>query len=122
MPQNGAFGDGNHSNSIASRQRRPLDYEAELSESEQNNVAARLKHDDTPEATVLSEEIRQTVNAAIEQLPEDLRTALSLREFDGLSYEEIADLIVYLCSDYARHISGQIIGVDGNTETLYPRS
>ncbi|MDG1410662.1 MAG: SDR family oxidoreductase [Acidimicrobiales bacterium] len=36
--------------------------------------------------------------------------------------EEIADLIVYLSSDYARHISGQIIGVDGNTETLYPRS
>ena len=36
--------------------------------------------------------------------------------------EEIADLIVYLCSDYGRHISGQIIGVDGNTETLYPRS
>ena len=77
-------------NSIASRQRRPLDYEAELSESEQNNVAARLKHDDTPEATVLSEEIRQTVNAAIEQLPEDLRTAIVLREIEGLSYEEIA--------------------------------
>jgi NAD(P)-dependent dehydrogenase (short-subunit alcohol dehydrogenase family) len=35
--------------------------------------------------------------------------------------EEIADLIVFLCSDYGRHISGQIIGVDGNTETLYPR-
>jgi RNA polymerase sigma-70 factor (ECF subfamily) len=75
-------------NSIASR--RPLDYEAELSESEQNNVAARLKHDDTPEATVLSEEIHQTVNQAIEQLPEDLRTAIVLREIEGLSYEEIA--------------------------------
>ncbi|MFW2382720.1 MAG: SDR family oxidoreductase [Acidimicrobiales bacterium] len=36
--------------------------------------------------------------------------------------EEIADLIVFLCSDYGRHISGQIIGVDGNTETLYPRT
>ena len=36
--------------------------------------------------------------------------------------EEIADLICYLCSDYARHISGQIVAVDGNTETLYPRS
>jgi len=36
--------------------------------------------------------------------------------------EEIADLIVFLSSDYGRHISGQIIGVDGNTETLYPRS
>jgi RNA polymerase sigma-70 factor (ECF subfamily) len=77
-------------NSIASRQRRPLDYEAELSESEQNNVEARLKHDDTPEATVLSEEIRATVNQAIEQLPEDLRTAIVLREVEGLSYEEIA--------------------------------
>jgi len=77
-------------NSIASRQRRPLDYEVELSESEQNNVAARLKHDDTPEATALSEEIRQTVNEAIGQLPEDLRTAIVLREIEGLSYEEIA--------------------------------
>lgn len=36
--------------------------------------------------------------------------------------EEIADLICFLCSDYGRHISGQIVGVDGNTETLYPRS
>lgn len=36
--------------------------------------------------------------------------------------EEIADLIVFLCSDYGRHISGQIIGVDGNSETLYPRA
>ena len=35
--------------------------------------------------------------------------------------EEIADMICYLCSDYARHISGQNIGVDGHTETLYPR-
>jgi len=78
-------------NTIASRQRRPLDYEAELSESEQNNVAARLKHDDTPEASALSEEIRVTVNEAIEQLPEDLRTAIVLREVEGLSYEEIAE-------------------------------
>ncbi|UTW13066.1 SDR family oxidoreductase [Marinobacterium rhizophilum] len=36
--------------------------------------------------------------------------------------EEIADLICFLTSDYGRHISGQIVGVDGNTETLYPRT
>jgi len=36
--------------------------------------------------------------------------------------EEIADLIVFLCSDFGRHISGQIIAVDGNTETLWPRT
>jgi len=36
--------------------------------------------------------------------------------------QEISDLIMFLVSDYGRHISGQIIGVDGNTETLYPRT
>jgi len=39
---------------------------------------------------VLTEEIRQIVNSAIDQLPEDLRTAIVLRELEGLSYEEIA--------------------------------
>ena len=39
---------------------------------------------------MLTEEIRQTVNKAIEQLPEDLRTAIVLREMEGMSYEEIA--------------------------------
>jgi len=36
--------------------------------------------------------------------------------------EEIADTICFLASDYGRHISGQVLGVDGHTETLYPRS
>jgi enoyl-[acyl-carrier-protein] reductase (NADH) len=36
--------------------------------------------------------------------------------------EEIADMICCLCSDYGRHVTGQIIGVDGGTQTLYPRS
>ena len=35
--------------------------------------------------------------------------------------KEISDLIAFLASDYGRHISGQVIGVDGNTETLWPR-
>jgi RNA polymerase sigma-70 factor (ECF subfamily) len=44
----------------------------------------------TPEALALTEEIRATVSAAIDRLPEDLRTAIMLRELEGLSYEEIA--------------------------------
>ena len=44
----------------------------------------------TPEALALTEEIRATVTAAIDQLPDDLRTAIMLRELEGLSYEEIA--------------------------------
>ena len=47
--------------------------------------------DATPEALAMTEEIRSTVNAAIESLPEDLRTAIVLRELEGLSYEEIAE-------------------------------
>jgi RNA polymerase sigma-70 factor (ECF subfamily) len=49
-----------------------------------------MKDSETPEGLVLTDEIRRTVNAAIEALPEDLKTAIVLRELDGLSYEEIA--------------------------------
>ena len=44
----------------------------------------------TPEALAMTDEIRSTVNDAIDRLPEDLRTAIVLRELEGLSYEEIA--------------------------------
>jgi RNA polymerase sigma-70 factor, ECF subfamily len=78
-------------NTMASRQRRPLDYEADLSESEQSVVESRMRHGDTPEAVALTDEIHRTVNDAIGALPEDLRTAIILREVEGLSYEEIAE-------------------------------
>ena len=78
-------------NTMASRQRRPLEYEAELSESEQSVVETRMRHGDTPEAAALTDEIHATVSATIEALPEDLRTAIVLREVEGLSYEEIAE-------------------------------
>ncbi len=77
-------------NTLASRQRRPLQYEAGLSEGEQAAVESRMRHVDTPEANALSDEIHETVNRAIGDLPEDLRTAIVLREVEGLSYEEIA--------------------------------
>jgi RNA polymerase sigma-70 factor (ECF subfamily) len=77
-------------NTMASRQRRPLAYEAELSETEQSAVESRMRHNDTPEASTLSDEIHATVNRAVAELPEDLRTAIILREVEGLSYEEIA--------------------------------
>ena len=50
----------------------------------------RLADAETPEGLLLTEEIRTIVNRAIEALPEDLRTAIVLRELEGLSYEEIA--------------------------------
>jgi RNA polymerase sigma-70 factor (ECF subfamily) len=77
-------------NAMASRQRRPLEYEADLGEGEQAALESRLRHVDTPEAAALSGEIQATVDRAVGELPEDLRTAILLREVEGLSYEEIA--------------------------------
>ena len=79
-------------NAMASRQRRPIEYEGGLSEEEQSVMRRpRLRHTDTPEASALTERSAATVNVAVEQLPEDLRTAIILREVEGLSYEEIAE-------------------------------
>ncbi|MGC8702449.1 MAG: RNA polymerase sigma factor RpoE [Thiomonas sp.] len=52
-----------------------------------------LTNNETPESLLISKEIVQTVNAAMESLPDDLRTAITLREIEGLSYEEISDVM-----------------------------
>ncbi|BCX89136.1 RNA polymerase sigma-70 factor, ECF subfamily [Methylomarinovum tepidoasis] len=77
-------------NHIAARARRPSDSEIELETAEQFEGAVRLKDQETPEGILLSEEIADAVRQAIEELPDELRTAIILREFEGLSYEEIA--------------------------------
>lgn len=78
-------------NAAASRGRSPIEYELDRGDGEESHeVQARMKDTATPEALAMTEEIRSTVNAAIEALPEDLRTAIVLRELEGLSYEEIA--------------------------------
>ncbi len=77
-------------NHLVAARRRPLNYDLDIQDPEQYEMQARLKDVDTPEAALLSEEIRETVNRAIEGLPEDLRTAIMLRELEGMSYEEIA--------------------------------
>ncbi|MGQ0836849.1 MAG: RNA polymerase sigma factor RpoE [Gammaproteobacteria bacterium] len=78
-------------NALVSRDRSPIDYALDLQNPDESyEMHARLKDSATPEALVLTDEIRATVNSAIEALPEDLRTAIVLREIEGLSYEEIA--------------------------------
>jgi len=60
---------------------------------ETSRVERELTDGETPEAVLASKEIARTVNAAIEALSEDLRQAITLREIEGLSYEEIAELM-----------------------------
>lgn len=78
-------------NTLAARGRSPIEYDLDGPDGEESNeMQARMKDTATPEALALTEEIRNTVTAAIDRLPEDLRTAIQLRELEGLSYEEIA--------------------------------
>jgi RNA polymerase sigma-70 factor (ECF subfamily) len=78
-------------NAIVSRDRSPIGYDLDLQNPQESyDMHGRLKDSETPEGLVLTDEIRTIVNTAIEALPEDLRTAIVLRELDGLSYEEIA--------------------------------
>lgn len=77
-------------NHLAAQRRRPMDIELDLQDPEQFDLHAKLKETDTPEGETLSAELHDMVERAIEGLPEDLRTAIVLRELDGMSYEEIA--------------------------------
>ena len=77
-------------NTLVSAKRRPLDYSLDAADSEQSGLLSRLTDGETPEQLLLSDEIRRTVEAVMSELPDELRTAIVLRELDGLSYEEIA--------------------------------
>jgi RNA polymerase sigma-70 factor, ECF subfamily len=78
-------------NAIVARGRNPVEFDLDMQNVEESQaMQMRLADPETPESLLQAEEIRSTVNRAIEALPEDLRTAIVLRELDGLSYEEIA--------------------------------
>ena len=78
-------------NYLVAQGRRLPDSDVEIDVAEQYEGASELKDYATPERLLLKDEIEKTVFDVIEQLPEDLRTAITLRELEGLSYEEIAE-------------------------------
>jgi len=77
-------------NYIVAMNRRPLEYDSDMQDPEYYDLNSKLKEEDTPEGLALRDELRETVEGTIMSLPEDLKTAIMLREIDGLSYEEIA--------------------------------
>ena len=77
-------------NYLVSRSRRYSDYEVDVQDAEQVENAPQLKGMDTPDNVLMNEQIVEAIKSAIEKLPEEMRTAIMLREFEGLSYEEIA--------------------------------
>lgn len=77
-------------NHLVAQGRRPPGDDVEAEVAEQMDMGTRLRESGTPERHALADEIAQTVQRALDDLPDDLRTAIVLRELEGMSYEEIA--------------------------------
>ncbi|MDH5407867.1 MAG: RNA polymerase sigma factor RpoE [Gammaproteobacteria bacterium] len=78
-------------NHLVAQSRRPIQGGVDSQEAEQFEDAHELRDNATPERQLMRDQIEEVITKAIEDLPEDLRTAITLREIEGLSYEEIAE-------------------------------
>ncbi|MFC3815898.1 RNA polymerase sigma factor RpoE [Lysobacter sp. GCM10012299] len=77
-------------NYLVAQNRRPPTDDIDAGDAEQFDTGTRLRDTDTPEHELLRQEIERTLMRVVETLPEELRTAITMREVDGLSYDEIA--------------------------------
>ena len=77
-------------NYLVAQGRRPPGDDLQVDDAQHLESAVKLKDSATPERELMREEVERTVFEAVEALPEELRAAITLREVDGLSYEEIA--------------------------------
>lgn len=80
-------------NHLVSRSRRPPGSDVDPEDAQYMDSADALRDRENPENQLFGEELKATVNSALAALPDDLKTAVTLREFDGLSYEEIAEVM-----------------------------
>ncbi len=78
---------------VTQGRRAPTSTDADVEEAETFDDGEHLRDINTPESLLATKQIAQTVNLAMESLPDELRTAISLREIEGLSYDEIADVM-----------------------------
>ena len=78
-------------NHLAAHGRRPPGEDIDVEDAEQFESGLRLRDTDTPERELMRQQLEQTVVSAVEALPPELREAITLREVEGLSYEEIAE-------------------------------
>jgi len=80
-------------NHLVSRNRRPPASDLDVDEAEVSEIGTVLREIENPEGSLVTEKLKQAINTAVEDLPEDLRTAFTLREFSGLSYEDITEVM-----------------------------
>lgn len=80
-------------NYLVSRNRRPPASDVDVSEAEVSEIGAILRDIEDPEGALVTDKLKAAIHEAIEELPEDLKTAFTLREFSGLSYEDITEVM-----------------------------
>ncbi len=80
-------------NHLVARGRRPPSSDVDADEADHRDDASMLRDVHTPEAAMARDQLEDVIHRALADLPDDLRSALSLREFDGMSYEQIADVL-----------------------------
>lgn len=80
-------------NHLVSRGRRPPDTDVDVDDAQYFESDSELKDIQSPENTLYRNELERVVRESLDQLPEDLRVALTLREFEGMSYEDIAEIM-----------------------------
>jgi len=80
-------------NYLVAKGRRPPDQDVDVDEQADYGFAEAMTDAATPENLLARDELQEKVFATLENLPDDLKTALSLREFEGLSYEQIAEIM-----------------------------
>jgi len=80
-------------NYLVSRNRRPPGTDVDVEDAENFSQVASMRDNDSPESNLMRDELEERIFSTINLLPDDLKTAISLREFEGLSYEEIAEVM-----------------------------
>lgn len=80
-------------NHLVAKSRRPPGVDVDVDETEYRDDASALRETETPEAALARDQLEGAIRTALNDLPDDLRSALTLREFDGLSYEQIAEVM-----------------------------
>ncbi|MCH8140784.1 MAG: RNA polymerase sigma factor RpoE [Gammaproteobacteria bacterium] len=80
-------------NHVVARSRRPPGVDVDVDDAEFMDGSDVLKEPESPESVMARDQLSAVIDTAITELPEDLRSAVTLREFDGLSYEQIAEIM-----------------------------
>ena len=80
-------------NHLVARSRRPPSSDVDVEDADYREDADMLRESEDPESALSRDQLQATIHQALADLPDDLRSALTLREFDGLSYEQIADIL-----------------------------